>query len=94
MLYRDYPKGDARRSFVVLSTIDSMTKGEATLHRVAGVIEATRAEVDRAIKALTIQFGVKFDRDGSAYILNDWGVLKKPAVAALLRAPTNDAPTP
>lgn len=93
MQYRDFPKGDARRYFLVLAAIDSMKKGEATIHRVATAIECTRAEAQRAVKAVSEQFGVAFDRDGSAYIISSWGVLKKSGVIELANSPLNDTHT-
>lgn len=90
MLYRDYPKGDARRYFVVLAAVDSMKKGEATIHRVATAIGCTRAEAQRAVQAVAEQFGVAFERNGSAYIISSWGVLKKSSVIVLAKSPLND----
>ena len=89
MLYRNFPKGDARRYFVVLAAIDAMKKGEATIHRVATAIECTRAEAQRAVQAACEQFAVSFDRDGSAYIISSWGVLKRSAVIELAHSPLN-----
>lgn len=90
MLYRDFPKGDARRYFVVLAAVDSMKKGEATIHRVATAIGCTRAEAQRAVQGVSEQFGVTFERDGSAYIISSWGVLKKTGVIKLANSPLND----
>lgn len=90
MLYRDFPKGDARRYFVVLSAINAMKLGEATIHRVATAIESTRAEAQRAVQALSGQFGVTFEREGSAYTISSWGVLKKAAVLKVVNSPLND----
>ena len=90
MQYRDFPKGDARRYFVVLAAIDSMKKGEATIHRVATAIDCTRAEAQRAVQAAGEQFGVTFERDGSAYIISSWGVLKKSGVIELANSPLID----
>lgn len=90
MRYRDFPKGDARRCFVVLAAIDSMKKGEATIHRVATAIDCTRAEAQRAVQAACDQFGVAIERDGSAYIITSWGVLKKSGVVGLANSPLID----
>lgn len=83
MRYRDFPKGDARRYFVVLLAIDQMKRGEATMHRVSTVVECTRAEAQRAVRALVEQFGVTVDRDGAAYLISAWGALKKNEVEKL-----------
>jgi hypothetical protein len=90
MLYRDFPKGDARRYFVVLAAIDSMKKGEATIHRVSTAVDCTRAEAQRAVQAVAEQFGVCFEREGSAYIISSWGALKKSGVIELANSPLND----
>lgn len=94
MLYRDFPKGDARRYFVVLAAIDAIRSGEATIHRVATVIGCTRAEAQRAVQAVSEQFGVTFDRAGSAYIISSWGVLKKSVAIELANSPLNDTYIP
>lgn len=90
MQYRDFPKGDARRYFVVLLALDAMKKGEATVHRVATNVGCTRAEAQRALQVLCEQFGVAFDRDGSNYMISSWGALKKSAITALANSPIND----
>lgn len=93
MDYRDFPKGDARRYFVVLLAIDGMKKGEATVYRVATAVGCTRAEAQRAILVLCEQFGVTFDRDGSSYTISSWGALKKSAITTLANSPINDTKT-
>jgi uncharacterized caspase-like protein len=87
MRYRDFPKGDARRYFVVLLAIDHMKRGEATMHRVSTAVECTRAEAQRAVHALVEQFGVTVDRDGAAYLISAWGALKKAEVEKLANMP-------
>ncbi|CAN7749444.1 hypothetical protein [Duganella sp. LjRoot269] len=86
MRYRDFPKGDARRYFVVLLAIDHMKRGEATMHRVSTAVECTRAEAQRAVHALVEQFGVTVDRDGAAYLISAWGALKKAEVEKLAKS--------
>ncbi len=86
MRYRDFPKGDARRYFVVLLAIDRMKRGEATMHRVSTAVECTRAEAQRAVHALVEQFGVTVDRDGAAYLISAWGALKKTEIEKLARS--------
>lgn len=84
MRYRDFPKGDARRYFVVLLAIDTMKPGEATIHRVSTAIGCTRAEAQRAVHAMVEQFAVCIDRDGPVYSITSWGVLKKGELAKLV----------
>lgn len=80
--YKDFPKGDARRYFVILLAIASMPKGEATLHRVAEQAGCARSEVQHAVDKLCGEFGVLLERRGPAFHLASWGVLKKAALQA------------
>lgn len=85
MNYKDYPKGDARRYFVVLLAVERL-KETATIHYVSQEIGCTRAEVQRALQVLQDQFGVVFERYGSAYRIVEWGVLKKSALAEYIKS--------
>ena len=91
MKYRDFPKGDSRRYLLVLAAIDAMKKGEATMHRVSTALGCTRAEAGRAVDVAQEQFGVRFERDGSAYIISSWGALRKAGVVELVGTPPVDA---
>lgn len=82
--YKAFPKADARRYFVALLAVDRL-KERATIHYVAQEIGSTRAEAQRALEAAEIQFGVKFERNGSRYTIASWGVLRKTEVAQLIR---------
>jgi len=81
--YRKFPKGDARRYFLVLLTA-SRLKARATLHYIAGEIGCTRAEAQRAITVLEEQFDVEWEKSDAAWIVKSWGVLNKNRVMALL----------
>lgn len=83
--YRTFPKGDARRYFLVL-LIAARLKERATLHYIAGEIGSTRAEAQRAITVLEEQFGVEWEKSESAWLVKSWGVLNKNRVMALLGA--------
>lgn len=83
-LFKDFPKGDARRYFVVLLAADKL-KEYASLQYLSVEVECTRAEVQRALAVAESQFGVQFKRQGSAYLIESWGVLKKSALATLLK---------
>jgi hypothetical protein len=85
MQYKDFPKGDARRYFVTLLAVDKL-KERATVHYISQEIGSTRAEAQRALEALSEQFGVGLQRDGPAYRIADWGVLKKTAMADLVKS--------
>jgi hypothetical protein len=74
--YKDFPKSDARRYFTALLSVDKL-KERATIHYVAQDIGCTRAEAQRALEATATQFGVVFQRDGSLYRIENWGVLNK-----------------
>lgn len=82
--FKDFPKGDARRYFVVLLAADRL-KARATLHYLSLEVDCTRAEVQRALKALEEQFSVEFERQGTAFVPTSWGVLKKSAVQQLVK---------
>lgn len=83
--YRDFGKGDARRYFVVLLAVDRL-KDRATLHYIAQEIGCTRAEAQRALQGLVNEFGVSFQRSEFAYLIDGWGVLKKTAIARLIKS--------
>lgn len=83
--YKDFPKGDARRCFVVLAAIGRL-KERATIHYISQDIGCTRAEAQRALEAAATQFGVVFGRDGSVYKIESWGVLSKKELATLIKS--------
>ena len=84
--FKDFPKGDARRYFVVLLAADKL-KEYASLQYLAVETECSRAEVQRALAAAERQFGVTFKRQGSAYLIESWGALKKSALVQLTKIP-------
>lgn len=88
MLYRNYPKGDARRYLLVLATADEM-KDKATLHHIAEKIGANRAEVQRALAVVQEQFSVRLEKQGSVYKVLDWGILKNELVGDMLNTGTS-----
>lgn len=81
--YKDFPKFDARRYFVALLSADTL-KERATIHYIAEDIGCTRAEAQRALKAVSVQFGVVFERLGSVYQVSNWGALKKAELVKLV----------
>lgn len=85
--YKDFPKSDARRYFVALMAVVRL-KDKATIHYISQDIGCTRAEAQRALEAVSTQFGVCFERTGSVYKVTSWGVLKKAELAEFLQAGT------
>jgi len=81
--YKDFPKSDARRYFVVLLALERL-KSHATLHYVAQELTCTRSEVQRAIEIAQAQFGVQINKVGPVYTVLSWGVLKRQAVHDLV----------
>ena len=91
--FKDFPKADARRYMAALLAVSKLGD-RATLQYVSEEIGCTRAEVLRALNAAALQFGVEFERRGSAYLLTSWGVLKKAEIPRLLakESPLIDTP--
>lgn len=89
--YKYFPKGDARRYFTALLAVDRL-KERATIHSVSLAIECTRAEAQRALEATVTQFGVIFERTGSAYRIASWGVLDKAELFKIFIAINNEKP--
>lgn len=79
-----YPKGDVRRLFVLLSAIDQLER--PTLTSLANFTGHNKGTIDADVFKLREQFGVSIDRDGPVFRLRSWGeVLKKNGVKAHLR---------
>ena len=89
--YKTFPKGDARRYLTALLAVDKL-KERATIHRVGLEIECTRAEAQRALEATVAQFGVVFERTGSAYRIASWGVLNKAELVRMFISINNEKP--
>lgn len=84
--FKDFPKkGDARRYFVALLAVERLQE-RATIHYISQDIGCTRAEAQRALEVVSTQFGVVFDRLGSVYRIQSWGVLKKAELPRLLQS--------
>jgi hypothetical protein len=79
-----YPKGDARRLFVVLAAIDSLER--PTITTVAAYTGHNKGTVDADVAKLREQYGVEIERDGAVFVLRSWGeVLKRVGVKKYLR---------
>jgi hypothetical protein len=81
--YKDFPKSDARRYFIVLFALERL-KDRATIHYIAQAVNCTRSEAQRAIEIAQLQFGVEIEKDGSVYKIASWGALKRNAALLLI----------
>jgi len=78
-----YPKGDARRLFVVLAAIEKLSR--PTLTTLAAYTGHNKGTIDAGVVKLVEQYGVEIDRDGPVFVLRSWGdVLKQQAVKKIL----------
>jgi hypothetical protein len=74
-----YPKGDARRLFVLLAAIDYLER--PTLTTLAAYTGHNKGTIDADVVKLNEQFGVVIEREGPVFVLRSWGdVLKKGGV--------------
>lgn len=79
-----YPKGDARRLFVILAAIDSLER--PTLTTLVACTGHNKGTIPGDIDKLREQFGVDIVKDGAVYGVKSWGdLLKKNGVKKLLR---------
>jgi len=83
--YKSFPKGDARRYFVVLLAADKLG-ARATTHTIAKEIGCTRSESQRALEVAAQQFAVVYRRVDATYLIESWGVLQKLELAKLVAA--------
>ena len=78
-----YPKGDARRLFVVLAAIDCLER--PTITSIAAYTGHNKGTIDADVEKLRDQYGVDIQRDGPVFVLRSWGdVLKKAGVKKFL----------
>lgn len=79
-----YPKGDARRLFVVLAAIDHLER--PTLTTIAAYTSHNKGTIDADVQKLREQYGVEIEREGAVFGIRAWGdVLKKAGVKKHLR---------
>lgn len=71
-----YPKGDARRLFVVLAAIDCLER--PTITTIAAYTGHNKGTIDADVARLSEQYGVSIERDGAVFVLRDWGDVLKP----------------
>src|SRR6476469_4205902 len=74
-----YPKGDARRLFVLLSAIDILERPTASA--LADLTGIDRETIDGEMAILREQYGIELHKLGEVYRIDSWGeVLCKEAV--------------
>ncbi|MFM0265491.1 hypothetical protein [Paraburkholderia sediminicola] len=79
-----YPKGDARRLFVVLAAIGHLER--ATLVTLAQYTGHNKGTINADVERLREQYGVDIKKDGATYSVRSWGaILKKGGVKEHLR---------
>lgn len=83
--YKSFPKYDARRYFCVLQVMVRLGE-KATVYYMANDLGVSRSEIERAIIALRLQYGVEIEKlEGDpVYRLRSWGVLKQKELFSLL----------
>jgi hypothetical protein len=80
-----YPPGDIRRLFVLLSAIDLLER--PTLSAIADLTSLDPETIDDDIARLHAQFGVDIYKLGTVYRIESWGdILKKNGVKKRMRA--------
>lgn len=80
-----YPDGDARRLFVLLSALDLLER--PTVSALADLTGQDKDTIDPDILKLREQFGVLIHKVGDTYHIEEWGeVLKKNGVKKFLKS--------
>lgn len=79
-----YPKGDARRLFVLIAAIDELEK--PTLTSLAEFTGWNKGSIDRDIPGIETQYGVVIEKSDAVFSIKDWGkLLNKNEVKKILR---------
>jgi hypothetical protein len=79
-----YPQGDARRLFVLLSAIDLLER--PTISAIADLTSHDKDTIDDEVDKLREQFGMVLHKVGEVYRIESWGeVLKKNGVKKYLK---------
>lgn len=72
-----YPKGDARRLFVILAAIDHLDR--PTLTSIAAYTGHNKGTIDADVTKLREQFDVEIEREGPVFVVRSWGDLLRKA---------------
>ena len=79
-----YPKGDARRLFVLIAAIEELEK--PTLTSLAEFTGWNKGSIDRDIPSIEAQYGVVIEKNDAVFSIKDWGkLLNKNEVKKILR---------
>lgn len=79
-----YPKGDVRRLFVLLASIDKLER--PTLTSLAEFTGHSKGNIDHDVQKICEQLCVKIVKDGPVYSIVDWGdIVKKTGVKRALK---------
>ena len=79
-----YPKGDARRLFVLLAAIDALER--PTLTTLAEFTGHNKGTIPADVERLREQYKVVIRKDGPVFSIESWGdLLKKEGVRKLLK---------
>lgn len=82
-----FPKGDARRLFVLLATIDALER--PTLTSLSAATGHNKGTITGDVARLVEQYGVEIVKHGPVYQIESWGdLLKKSGVRGFLANPT------
>ena len=68
-----YPKGDARRLFVLLAAIERLQR--PTLTTIADYTNHNKGTISADILKLRTQYGVIVEQNGPVFCIRDWGDL-------------------
>jgi len=68
-----YPKGDARRLFILLAAIAEL--GRPTIWTIAKRTGLNKGTIDTDVAKLNEQFGVEISKDDAVFTINSWGDL-------------------
>lgn len=81
-----FPKGDARRLFVLLAAIDTLER--PTLTTLAEYTGHNKGTIPADVEKLRDQYGVNIAKDGPVFFIKSWGeVLKKTGVKSIIKIP-------
>lgn len=79
-----YPKGDVRRLFVLLASIDKLER--PTMTTLAEFTGHSKGNIDHDVQKISEQLSVKIVKDGPVYRIVDWGdIVKKTGVKRVFK---------
>lgn len=79
-----FPKGDARRLFILLASIDALKR--PTITSLAEFTSHNKGTIEADVGRLRVQFGVFIVKKDAVYQIESWGeLLKKNSIRKLLQ---------